>query len=321
MHEQLKNIPFEFKKLSDDGDFVGVASVYGNIDLGNDVVDPGAFDKSIAQLGNKVRLMDSHKVRIGVATVETTSVGLKATGKINTKKQSGLEALSDLRFYRDNGMPMGMSIGYETIDADPPAKTNDGARHLKQVRLWEVTITEFPMNMAAQVTSVKSISDLIASVKANRSEQKDGFTAELEEIQLFAARYQMLSALSASLSSILYDVEVTDKTASSGESIDQFKTAYLDMLPEYLDLLTESRQEWMSRPGFESKAGRVLSQANRTMIARCIKDLQDLLDNADAEKTQPVESPTPAPTGAVTTAEIDDSLSGVLDKIQDLLKA
>lgn len=324
MHEQIRNIPFELKELSDTGDFVGIASVYGNIDLGNDVVDPGAFDQSIKDHGAKVRLMDSHKVRIGVATVESTPIGLKAVGKINTNKQSGAEALSDLKFYKDNGMPMGMSIGYETIKADPPHLTKDGARHLKQCRLWEVTITEFPMNEKALVTSVKSIRDLIAAVKASRTaaEQKDDFTAELQQIQLYAARWQMQSALSSALSSILYDREVEDKITASKESIQQFMDAYLEMLPEYLALLEEDGMGWMSQADvFEKKAGRVLSQSNRDLIARCVKDLQALLDSTDDSDSE--EKSRPAPTGAATSEQDDHhSESQVLiDQIKAELSA
>lgn len=316
MHLQLKNIPFELKELSDDGDFVGLASTYGNIDGGNDVVEPGAFDKTIAERGGKVRLMDNHRVRIGVATVKSVREGLEAVGKINTDKQSGKEALSDLKFYRDNGQPLGMSIGYETIDSDPPSKTKDGARHLKQVRLWEVTITEFPMNEQAVVTSVKSFRDLITSIKARRKESKDDFTSELESIQLYASVYQMMSALSSSLSSIRYDTEITDKVAASKESIQAFQAAYLEILPDYLDLMSDS-MGWMSRPGFEEKAGRVLSQANRDLIGRCVKDLQSLLDSTNDESSSEEEK-SGTPTGAAEKSELEDLHSAEVKLVSDM---
>jgi len=317
MYQQLRNIPFELKELSDDGDFVGLASTYGNIDGGNDVVEPGAFDKTIAERGSKVRLMDNHRVRIGVATVESVKEGLKATGKINTDKQSGKEALSDLKFYRDHGQPLGMSIGYETIDAVPPSKSKDGARHLKEIRLWEVTVTEFPMNEMAVVTSVKSIRDLIASVKARRKEGKDDFTAELETIQLYAAPYQMISALSSALASIRYDSEITDKVAPSAESIQQFLAAYTEMLPALQDLMDEDSMGWMSRPGFEQKTGRVLSQANRDLISRCVKDLQSLLDSTNEEESSSEEK-SGTPTGAADKSEPEDLHSAEVKLVSDI---
>lgn len=318
MHEQIKNIPFELKELSDDGDFVGIASVYGNVDLGNDVVDKGAFDQSIADRGNKVRLMDSHKVRIGVATVETTPIGLKATGKINTKKQSGMEALSDLRFYRDNGMPMGMSIGYETLKADMPHQTKDGARHLKEVRLWEVTVTEFPMNERAQVVNVKSVQSLIDSVKADRAGGKKDFDAELQEILLWGAPYSMLSALSCALSDIRNGEGDADPVAASAESFDQAKAQYCGMLPDYMALMTTASMEWMSRPGFEQKSGRVLSQSNLDLIDRVMKDLQALRDSGTGNADVPEKAAGPnGPTESKSESSTEDTAeeTGLIAKI------
>jgi hypothetical protein len=225
---------------------------------------------------------------------------------------------------------MGMSIGYETIDADPPHKTKDGARHLKKVRLWEVTITEFPMNISAQVTSVKSIRDIIESIKASRSELKDDFAAELQAIQLYAARWQMSSALDSALASIIRTSEISDKVAASSESIDQFKSAYLTMLPDYLSLLNEEQMQWMSRAITEVKAGRVLSASNRQLVERCVKDLQALLDASDPEKTQaaPEAKSVEAPTGDPGQPEDADrhsadevAIAEMLGKVEAALSA
>lgn len=148
--------PFELKNLSDSGEFTGTASPYGVLDLGQDIVEPGAFNKTISDHGNKVRLLDGHQLRIGIANVKDAGYGLEMHGKINLNKDAGRDAYSDLKFYRDNDFPMGLSIGYETIKADTDQK---GIRHLKEVRLWEISITEFPMNPSAEVRSVKTVHD------------------------------------------------------------------------------------------------------------------------------------------------------------------
>lgn len=299
MHEQLRNIPFELKSISDSGEFVGMASVYGNIDHGNDVMEPGAFDESIREHGAKVRLMDNHKARIGVATVRSTAQGLEATGKINTDKQSGAEALSDLKFYKANGMPMGMSIGYQTKDYDPAHKTKDGARHLKKVRLWEVTITEMPMNEQALVTSVKSMQDLVKSLKA--IEGKTDFDSELIKIQLRAIIYMLEQALSNTLWKIRRDSQVADKIAASAEAIDRFKAGYMAVLPDILEMDSDSGLSYMSMPAIQEKAGRKLSKQSRSAITETISKLQALLDDSDpAEKSL-------APTGASPEGEGDDN--------------
>ncbi len=158
---EIKSLPIEVKSLTDAGEFEGIASVFGNVDLGGDIMESGAFTKTIRERGNKRRLLDSHKVRIGIAEVNETPYGIPVKGIINLEKQAGRDAYSDLKFYENKGFPMGMSIGYETIRADTDTK---GIRHLREVKLWEVTVTEFPMNERATVMSVKSLQGLMDQV-------------------------------------------------------------------------------------------------------------------------------------------------------------
>jgi len=166
------SVPFDVKEFSETGEFSGLASPYGNKDLGDDIVEPGAFTKTLAERGDKVPVKDGHGVRIGVASVRDSGIGLEAHGRINLDKQSGRDAYSDLKFYRDNGLPMGLSIGYKAIKSNFDDK---GIRHLKEVLLGEISVTEFPMNPEARVTSVKSAADTtvepapIPEVKSGRT--------------------------------------------------------------------------------------------------------------------------------------------------------
>lgn len=48
----------------------------------------------------------------------------------------------------------GLSIGFETIQDS----VEDGVRLLKEIRLWEVSVVTFPMNLDAAIGSVKSLS-------------------------------------------------------------------------------------------------------------------------------------------------------------------
>ena len=169
-HQKI-SIPFELKTLSESGEFTGIASPYGVLDLGKDIVDLGAFTKTITERGNKVRLLDGHECRIGIASVTDTPAALECAGKINLDKQAGRDAYSDLKFYQSNGQPMGLSIGYETVKAE---FSEDGVRHLKEVRLWEISITEFPMNERALVQSVKSKEGIMDTTPTPTPERKAG---------------------------------------------------------------------------------------------------------------------------------------------------
>lgn len=270
-----KTVKFNFKSMGDDGTFEGMLATYGNVDLGKDVIDPGAFTKTLHDNGSTVPMLWAHDDSLPpIGSMDLTDMpeGLHCKGTLMLENPLAQTVYACLK----KRLVKGLSIGYDVIPGKAPIE--DGIRHLKEIRLWEGSVVTFPMNMQALIGSVKS---------ARRTEAKDDFATELQEIQLYAARYQMMDALSESLREILSDAEVPDKAAASRDSIQQFMEAYATMLPDYLALMAEDAggcgcYGWMSRPGFEQKAGRVLSQANLDTIKKCITDLQALLDTATA---------------------------------------
>jgi uncharacterized protein len=268
-----KDFHFEIKAVAEDGTFTGLLSTYGNVDLGGDVVNKGAFTKTLKENGSSVPMLWQHdeKQPIGMMELTDSDEGLQCKGTLALEVPQAQTAYALMK----RKIVKGLSIGYDAIKS--PVK--DGVRQLNEIRLYEGSIVTFGMNTSA----------LIASVKAARAtETKDDFTTELQEIQLYAARYQMMEALSSSLYDIIYDPDVADKPAAARDSIQQFLDAYVAMLPDYVALVAQNNNGgcgcsgWMSRPGFEHKAGRVLSQANLDLIAKCISDLQSLHDAATA---------------------------------------
>ena len=58
---EYKSFAFKLDEVTDLGQFQGYAATFGNTDLGNDVVDPGAFKQSLlASRGGKVPILDHH---------------------------------------------------------------------------------------------------------------------------------------------------------------------------------------------------------------------------------------------------------------------
>ena len=47
--------------VAPDGSFAGSLAVYNNIDLGGDLIEPGAFTKTIKEHGDQVPLLWQHK--------------------------------------------------------------------------------------------------------------------------------------------------------------------------------------------------------------------------------------------------------------------
>lgn len=149
---ERRDFNLKIKSIDDQGTFTGMASVYGNVDLGGDVVDAGAFSRTLSP-GKTFPVLWQHKTDepIGSCKVIDSRDGLQVSG---TLLMSDPTAQKAYKFMRE-GIIKGMSIGYDTVQS-----SYDGdVRHLTELKLWEISIVTFPMNESAVVTGVKSITD------------------------------------------------------------------------------------------------------------------------------------------------------------------
>ena len=91
-------MPVEFKTISDTGEIEGYASTFGNRDLVGDIVQPGAFTKSLAgRVATDVLMLwgHDHKRLIGVWTeIGEDTIGLRVKGRIMTETRDGAEAFA-----------------------------------------------------------------------------------------------------------------------------------------------------------------------------------------------------------------------------------
>ena len=137
------------------GLFEGYGSVFGNKDLGNDVIEKGAFTKSIKRRTNKgVKLLYQHKsdMPIGVFDeIREDDHGLVVKGRLALKTQAGAEAYELLKM----GALDGLSIGFRVNPSEVSYDKRNNKRIIKEVDLMEVSLVTFPMNPQATVRSVK----------------------------------------------------------------------------------------------------------------------------------------------------------------------
>jgi uncharacterized protein len=151
---EKRDFSFKVKSFDEpDGSFEGDLAVYGNEDLGGDVIQPGAFKRSIANQGNVVPLLWQHRPDepIGTLTLEDTPGALKVKGQLLLDLPMAQKARTLLKAK----IIKGLSIGYDTITQD----FDNGVRHLKELRLWEGSVVTFPMNPLATVTAIKTLDD------------------------------------------------------------------------------------------------------------------------------------------------------------------
>ena len=149
---------FDLKAVNDAGQFEGYASTFGNRDQGGDIMEPGAFAKSLKARGAAgVKMLADHDPtkRVGVWTeMSEDANGLYVKGKLLTEKAIGRDAYIDLKAGALSGLSIG---GRATLTAQDGRKR---ARLIKEWDLYEVSLVTFPMNEAATVTAVKELSDM-----------------------------------------------------------------------------------------------------------------------------------------------------------------
>jgi len=188
------DLQLEIKQVDDDGSFEGIAAVYGNVDLGGDIILSGAFKKSLAKDSVKPILWQ-HDTRnpIGVGTFTDSKNGLMVKGKLNLDETTGgypkVPKAHEAHALLKQGSIKGLSIGYSTVKAD---YDSEGIRKLKELELWETSIVTFPMNPKAKVTNVKAeeqiteLLDLLVkecnlNINSERKEKIEAYMQELNE--------------------------------------------------------------------------------------------------------------------------------------------
>ncbi|MDJ1017902.1 MAG: HK97 family phage prohead protease [Paracoccaceae bacterium] len=143
----------------------GYASVFGRVDRGGDVVEPGAYAASLKVLGHagrRVKMLWQHDPAepIGVwDEVREDSAGLFVKGRLLTDVVRAREAAA--------------LLGAGAIDG-LAARDASGRRHLHELELWEVSLVTFPMLPEARVGAKgddpdeAAMRDLAAAIDAAR---------------------------------------------------------------------------------------------------------------------------------------------------------
>lgn len=146
--------PFEVKAVDQNGNFEGYASVFNNIDLGDDIILPGAFIKVKTTRTGRLKLALFHDLTrlIGSAEYRQDEHGLFLKGQVNLKVSYARDAYELMK----DGTLDSMSIGFNTITSAFEEREGRSIRVIKEAELWEASIVPFGMNPEAQVTDVKS---------------------------------------------------------------------------------------------------------------------------------------------------------------------
>ena len=140
----------------DKGEFTGYASIFGNKDLGNDIIEKGAFMRSLRRKGaKKIKMLYQHDTKepIGVFDqVKEDDDGLYVKGRLAMGTQKGREVYELMKMGAIDGLSVGYRVDAKGYEYDKRKRT----RNLKEVDLMEISAVTFPMNPSARIQAVKS---------------------------------------------------------------------------------------------------------------------------------------------------------------------
>lgn len=160
---EYKSVELKADDVRRDGEYLYIdayASVFGNVDTYKDVVDKGAFVRTISG-DNRPRIKfcyqhDLKDVRGKIMDIQEDDYGLKCTIR-TSRTQKG----KDLAIQIEDGELFELSIGYNTKEYD----IIDGIRHIKEADLIEVSIVSRAANPKAVITDAERKEEFISGIK------------------------------------------------------------------------------------------------------------------------------------------------------------
>ena len=135
------------------------AAVFGNVDSYSDVIEKGAFSKSLSEKNaSRIRFCFQHNmsdVRGKIIDIKEDEYGLKIKAVL-----SRTTAGKDLAIQLLDGELNELSIGYRTKQSD----VVKGIRHLREVELMECSIVSRAANEKARILSVERKNEMVSQL-------------------------------------------------------------------------------------------------------------------------------------------------------------
>ena len=193
MKTEYKVLQFKADEYEEEtGIFSGYAAVFGNVDSGGDIIEPGAFTKTIAEGWERVKILALHNdcwLPIGrPLELREDSNGLYIKAKVSDTSMG-----RDIKVLLKDGVLTELSIGYDPVVFD---YDENGIRHLREVKLWEVSVVTWAMNPEAVITDYKQAAEAAERANAMAAEAVADVKAGRK---ISAARMKALKEASATV--------------------------------------------------------------------------------------------------------------------------
>lgn len=211
---EIKAVRFPERVIS------GYAAVHSNEDRVGDVIDPGAFTKTLSeQAPSDVAVLIGHNLTmlpVGIPQIiRVDSKGLY-TETLVKPGPVGDDLLETAQFLHTHGKTLGMSIGYRVRSSKPERKAAGG--YVK--RLMDIDLREYSFATAATIANPDA---LTVGVKTTDGEESDETKAAVGSFSWTSQRVQ--AALREKNQSGCYIVEIFPNRAIyrtySGDDVEQ----------------------------------------------------------------------------------------------------
>lgn len=187
---EVLTVPFELKSISEEKQdneeffiFEGHGSTFGNVDLVDDIVAPGAFSESIRKNTPVILWQHDRFEPIGMPVeIREDNIGLFL--KVRMPKSDTFvsgRVMPQLKIGSVKSMSIGFRVEEFSFDMDT------GIRTLLKVDLREVSLVTFPANPEATITSVKGVPEYVATLPFAKREHEWNAEKAIENITKFDA--------------------------------------------------------------------------------------------------------------------------------------
>jgi len=146
---------FEIKKDSNQNERLiisGWAARFGNVDSYGDIIEFGAFTKTISERKGRIAFCYQHEIDEPIAKIlvlEERAEGLWVEAEISASE-------TDIQTKIKEGILFEMSIGYRTINCTEEVVQEKYITHLTEVKLYEISLVTIAANEMATIQNMKS---------------------------------------------------------------------------------------------------------------------------------------------------------------------
>ena len=155
MKELLQFKSYELKAYKEEGgDYMieGYGAIFGNIDSVGDVIEKGAFTKTLNERKDRIAFCLQHNIHepIGkIIEIKEDEIGLWIKCRISKSEEKVWTKIKE-------GILKEMSIGYRTINSSSDVMNGQEVDRLTEIKLFEVSLVTVAANPLAIVTGMKS---------------------------------------------------------------------------------------------------------------------------------------------------------------------